>query len=316
LTLGTKISDGEMSSDQTRHTARAAGGGWTVTWLPGRVLTRDQAITAMTIAEVAAAHDWAIDGGADPIWLHVDSWAAELGISGPHAVAEASRSPEDHAPAAFFPPEHYGCPPWCTVNTKVEGENYVGHDSADRMPGQPNFQGYRHRAARVVQYASAPCDPPRSYPGDYPLTVQLGLEPGAAEPTIAVCNASDDWTEFTIAEAAELAGRIRELASAPNPCPPWCEEPHDSPSDDGWHNAGRGVIHASASKDDTGRANPYCLDLYQAAPEIELYDGVHGGVKEVVKLALPEAMALADAITQLVAAARQDSTAPGDAGQT
>jgi len=98
--LGTKISDSEMSSDQTRHTARTADGGWTVSWLPGRVLTRDQAITAMTIAEVVAMHEWTIDGGADPIWLHVDSWAAELGISGPHAVAEASLSPEDHAAGA------------------------------------------------------------------------------------------------------------------------------------------------------------------------------------------------------------------------
>jgi hypothetical protein len=28
-----------------------------VTWLPGRALTRDQAITAMTIAETVGAHD-------------------------------------------------------------------------------------------------------------------------------------------------------------------------------------------------------------------------------------------------------------------
>lgn len=95
----TRITDCEMTSDQTRHTARAdAGGGWVVTWLPGRVLTRSQAITAMTLAAVLAVHD---HNGAplhrdSPVWLHVDNWAAELGISGSRAVAEASLSPEDH----------------------------------------------------------------------------------------------------------------------------------------------------------------------------------------------------------------------------
>jgi hypothetical protein len=48
-----------MSSAATPHTATAwpAPGEptlWSVTWLPGRALTRDQAITAMTIAETVA----------------------------------------------------------------------------------------------------------------------------------------------------------------------------------------------------------------------------------------------------------------------
>jgi hypothetical protein len=43
--MATKISDSEMSSDLTRHTARADGsGGWTVSWLPGRTLTHSQAV--------------------------------------------------------------------------------------------------------------------------------------------------------------------------------------------------------------------------------------------------------------------------------
>ena len=98
-----------MTSDQTRHTAAVVPGtvieggptAWSVSWLPGRLLLRSQAITAMTIAEVAATHDFLPVGDelgdVDPIWLHIDGWAAELGISGPHAVAEASLSPEDHA---------------------------------------------------------------------------------------------------------------------------------------------------------------------------------------------------------------------------
>ena len=49
-----------ITSDATPHTARrhpATGVGtglWAVTWLPARVLTRDQAITAIRIAAFAA----------------------------------------------------------------------------------------------------------------------------------------------------------------------------------------------------------------------------------------------------------------------
>jgi hypothetical protein len=91
------ITDREMTSDQTRHTARTSDdGGWVVTWLPGRVLTHSQAITALTIAEVLGVQDGLLHCD-NPMWLHIDNWAAELGIGGPYAVAEASLSPEDHA---------------------------------------------------------------------------------------------------------------------------------------------------------------------------------------------------------------------------
>jgi hypothetical protein len=105
--LSTKISDSEMSSDQTRHTATVVPGAvieggptaWSVSWLPGRLLLRNQAITAMTIAEVIGGHDLTGDPlhAGHRLWPHLDSWAAELGISGPQALAEASMSPEDHA---------------------------------------------------------------------------------------------------------------------------------------------------------------------------------------------------------------------------
>jgi hypothetical protein len=87
-----------MTSEQTRHTARAAaGGGWSVSWLPGRTLTQNQAVTAMTIAEAVVTHVDELADSASRWWLHVDGWAAELGITGPEAVAHASLSPEDHA---------------------------------------------------------------------------------------------------------------------------------------------------------------------------------------------------------------------------
>jgi hypothetical protein len=49
---GITITDTSMSSPATPHTAAATGGGWTVSWLPGRILTRDQATTAMVIANI------------------------------------------------------------------------------------------------------------------------------------------------------------------------------------------------------------------------------------------------------------------------
>ena len=50
------INDATMTSDQTAHTARQAPGRqylWEVSWLPGQVLDRNSAITAMTLADLA-----------------------------------------------------------------------------------------------------------------------------------------------------------------------------------------------------------------------------------------------------------------------
>jgi hypothetical protein len=88
--MSLKITGTAMTSTQTRHTARAPdGGGWELSWLPGRILTQSQAVTAMTIAEVAATHD--LTNNADPMWPHIDEWAAELGMSGPAAVARVAQ---------------------------------------------------------------------------------------------------------------------------------------------------------------------------------------------------------------------------------
>ena len=47
------IDDTTMTSDQTAHTARQAPSrnGWEVSWLPGQVLDRNTAITAMILAD-------------------------------------------------------------------------------------------------------------------------------------------------------------------------------------------------------------------------------------------------------------------------
>ncbi len=85
--MNIKIIGEAMTSDTTPHSARPDGDGWAVTWLPGRVLTRNQAITAMVLAETVA-------GGpcdhTDKQWLFIESWANELGMTGADAVGKIS----------------------------------------------------------------------------------------------------------------------------------------------------------------------------------------------------------------------------------
>lgn len=107
------VGETEITSTFTRHSARmctpAAPGSpsfWDVTWLPGRCLDRNQALTAMTIAEHVhnPAPDfrdrtpaWNRTGDGMRWWAMLDNWAAELGLTGTCALALASMSPEDAA---------------------------------------------------------------------------------------------------------------------------------------------------------------------------------------------------------------------------
>ena len=88
------IDDTAMSSDQTTHTARQTPdhGGWEVSWLPGQALDRNTAITAMTLADTAAEQD--LHEG-HRLWPHIQSWAEELGLTAPDAIAQASQPPCD-----------------------------------------------------------------------------------------------------------------------------------------------------------------------------------------------------------------------------
>jgi hypothetical protein len=86
------INDATMTSDQTAHTARLAPGSqhlWEVSWLPGQALDRNSAITAMTLADIAS------ERGLDErhrLWPFIQSWAAELSLTGPEAISQASQS--------------------------------------------------------------------------------------------------------------------------------------------------------------------------------------------------------------------------------
>ena len=90
------IYDTTMTSDQTAHTARQAPGRqhlWEVSWLPGRALDRNSAITAMTLADLASEADL---NEQHHLWPLIQGWAAELGLSGSNAV---NRPPSRAVPA-------------------------------------------------------------------------------------------------------------------------------------------------------------------------------------------------------------------------
>ena len=86
------ITGAPMTSDQTVHTARLAVGSqhlWEVSWLPGRALDRNSAITAMTLADLASGHDLS---ERHQLWPFIQGWAAELGLTGPDAINRATQS--------------------------------------------------------------------------------------------------------------------------------------------------------------------------------------------------------------------------------
>ncbi len=87
------INDTTMTSDQTPHTARQAPGPqrvWDVSWLPGQILDRNTAITAMILADTAAEEDLR---EGHRLWPHIQGWAAELGLTGADAITRVSRPP-------------------------------------------------------------------------------------------------------------------------------------------------------------------------------------------------------------------------------
>ncbi len=88
------INDTSMTSDYTVHTAQEtpSRNGWEVSWLPGQTVDRNAAITAMILADLAGEQD--LHQG-HRLWPAIQSWAAELGLTGPQAVAAASQPPPD-----------------------------------------------------------------------------------------------------------------------------------------------------------------------------------------------------------------------------
>jgi hypothetical protein len=87
------IGDDSISSDRSSHTARPAFGDrrmWEVSWLPDRRLTRNDAITAMVLADLTGPGDMHT---GHQLWVHVEGWAAELGVTGSDVLARTASSP-------------------------------------------------------------------------------------------------------------------------------------------------------------------------------------------------------------------------------
>lgn len=97
------ITDTTMTSPATPHTAAATGGGWEVSWLPGRTLDHNQATTAMVIANIVGT--MGVPRADDPIWMVLDGWAAELGLTAPGAVARVLQPPAERQAGARQEPE-------------------------------------------------------------------------------------------------------------------------------------------------------------------------------------------------------------------
>jgi hypothetical protein len=87
------ILDDSMSSDRTPHTARRApymSSLWEVSWLPGQYLDRNDAITAMVLADTTASGDVHPE---DRLWPHIWGWAAQLRLTADDAVTRTASPP-------------------------------------------------------------------------------------------------------------------------------------------------------------------------------------------------------------------------------
>ena len=85
------IWDHSITSDRTAHTARPVAHEehrWEVSWLPGRSMDRNSAITAMVLADQAGNDDL---NERHRLWPHIEGWATELGLTGHDAVNSISQ---------------------------------------------------------------------------------------------------------------------------------------------------------------------------------------------------------------------------------
>jgi hypothetical protein len=191
-----KITDTAMTSDITKHVATAwpvpgEPDQWSVTWLPTRRLTQNEAVTAMTIAETVAEH--AADVPFAAAKLRATGWAAELGLAPPLAVTMVTSPPA--APGSI---NHNrsgdACPDFCATD----------HDET-LIPGKPQFgyvNGHRSYAVQSAAFGGA--------------EVHLFQPSGTGRPRVLLAAAYGvTHLEFGTAEARQLAAVLRDPANDP-----------------------------------------------------------------------------------------------------
>jgi hypothetical protein len=84
-----------VTGERTPHIARRAHGHedtWEVSWLPGRLLDRTRAVTAMALAEASGTRS---PQAGDRYWPHIEGWAAELGLTARDALTRISQPTAD-----------------------------------------------------------------------------------------------------------------------------------------------------------------------------------------------------------------------------
>jgi hypothetical protein len=147
----------------------------------------NQAITAMTIADMVGGRG--VPRADDAIWLHLDGWAAELGLTAPAAVAWVSQLPAERQPEARRPQP--------APAARRPGQAASGFRALARRPGaaagrslprccpasRPRSRPGPHRPARPAAWSrcrreAAPALrlPGRSCPGARP--VRSACQPG------------------------------------------------------------------------------------------------------------------------------------------
>ena len=85
------ITDQLISSGHAVRSAPGRPHAQEVSWRPGQLLDRNTAITAMMLVDTA--NDARRDEGLR-LWAAIHGWAAELGLTGPDAGAQASQPPD------------------------------------------------------------------------------------------------------------------------------------------------------------------------------------------------------------------------------
>jgi hypothetical protein len=91
--MSVTINDATMTSDSTPHAARLAPGEehqWEVSWLPGRRVTRNEAITAMVLADACSP---AGTRERDRMRPFIQGWAGELRLTAGQAVTPTAVRP-------------------------------------------------------------------------------------------------------------------------------------------------------------------------------------------------------------------------------
>jgi hypothetical protein len=181
------ILDDSMSSDRTTHRARLIPGRahlWEVSWLSGRRLDRDGAITAMVLADLVGSGGLQAD---DRQWIFAEGWAEELGL-------RASEAVERRVAVSRALSEHDGSRSWLPCPSLREGlpvieinDESITLTIDDEVLASARFS--RHPAASGDGVWIAPYHAARLFTGDQAITAMV-----IAERRAAGCHGDNSFT--------------------------------------------------------------------------------------------------------------------------